>query len=375
MLSYLLITYLLSGIGWLLYKLFVKHQVAPKWQKASLVGIIVLSLSLPFAIDNSIDTVSAETTTPTNPPTVTHTHHKLPETAFIEYCPEEEELDLCYEIAIHEEHFCNCVPVVRENILQYKEKPGYDIILTYREKAKKGAAAIAGFILLLLSFKIAYLLYLVVTSRKEKLVLQQQTFTILYPSKKLSVGSFQLWQQYIIWQKEMEQLDEAEKKAILWHEISHLHQKDTFLKIGLHLIQMLWALNPIYYLLHREFESLSEFIADEYAVVQTGNAKLYATLLVKMKRYQKLALANHFKTHQLKTRVEYLIQRKKRSQKTPRLVLFSLLVAASLSLTTYFAVPYINDQIDKVEVYQTLSQEKQTSGRSLFCKNCLMENL
>ncbi len=364
--SYILDTYLLSMVGALLYCLFIRNQLPPLYQKITLFSIIALSLLCPPIVDSLSSQELSK---------ASFHEHAIDETVYSNYCPPEAELFVCYQKAQADENFCDCTTLDMSNILVYEPNPTYDVVLSYEERATPFIWGVAGLVFLLLLAKIGYLLRVIAISRQEILDVDGQKYTLLHPSKPLAVGSFQLWKKYIIWQKELDELDEAERKAVLWHEISHLEQKDTWLKIGLHITQFIWVLNPIYYFILKELDQINEYVADEFAAAKLGNKKLYASLLVKMKRAQQLALVHHFNTTHsslLKVRVQRLIQKQHR-RKAIFLIPFMALLFTCFAFTTYYSLPVIHQQLDKIEVYQTLSEENQATGKPMFCKNCLIE--
>ncbi|MGB1205050.1 MAG: M56 family metallopeptidase [Chitinophagales bacterium] len=365
MISYIILTYLLSIIGTIFYCLLLRKKWSARQQKGIIIGIVCLSLSIPFVIDGlqSSSTPARET--------CLH-NHEIPEMVISQYCPANGELEMCYELAIHQTNFCECEAVEKANLLMYKEYPIYDFLITHQSKVDLFFLIGIGTMLVILLIRLTYLLFLIVSSQRKKVVFDGETYTILYPKKKIAVCSFKLWHNYILWQEDMEQLNEPEQQAIIWHEISHLQQRDTWLKIGFNLMQSIWWLNPVYYFFAKELERISEHIADELAVQKLGSTKLYASLLVKMKRRRNVPLAHAFNNSQLKIRVEYLLQKKSmRQKKFASLAGFFMLISLVLCSTTFYTMPSISKTMDDIRFYETLSKEYQNTGKSVFCKNCL----
>ena len=338
------------------------------FRKYFLLAMAMLCLALPFAIERMVhDDAHA----------CLH-EHNIPEIVLEQYCPPEGELEMCFVMAQEQNDFCQCEEVARENLLLYKSNRFYDSLLGAQIPIGWIMFVIIGGVLVALLIKISYLIYLVQISRKGKLQMGGKSYTILYPQKPMSVGSFRLLNPYIIWQNDMDKLSREERDAILWHEISHLRQRDTLLKVVLHFLQTVWLLNPAFYLLRSELHRLSEHIADEYALAQSGsNAKRYAALLVKMKRTQLQAapaLAYRFGagTGELKSRVLHLLNRPKEITKSGMLFLLLLLFIGS-SFTAYYSLPAINEQLDDLKMYEKLAEENRKSGKDMFCKHCLLE--
>ena len=145
------------------------------------------------------------------------------------------------------------------------------------------------------------------------------------------------------------------------------------------LLQLVWWMNPVFYFFNKELDQLNEFLADEFAVQKVGNTQFYASLLVKMKRYQNLAMVHHFKSnrpHPLKLRVLHLLnQNQVKTSFKQVMTFFFACIISLLSLTAYFAIPSIDEQMDKIVVYEELLMQQQISGKSIFCKNCLLKKL
>lgn len=415
MVSYIILTYLLSIVGGSIYHFWLRPYLMPSYQKMVLWSIIVGSFATPIGIDywtsgklstdqwslplgevSKNDTIAINAVKPIGIDSASYVGITYP--SFLryscdvpvfcesptsceplispdiinEYCPEDHELTICYEEALQDQNFCSCKVVTMDNLLKYKPKPTYELIVA-SEPRMASVAWIAIFLIMgILGLKIMYLVFVIATSRREKWEIGGEWYTILFPNKALAVGSFQLGQSYIIWQQEMNHLAESEQKAIMWHEISHLKQKDTLFKILLHIAQTCWWLNPVYYYFARELDRISEYIADEFAVAKLGSAKLYASLLVKMKRQQKLALAHHFKTSLLKIRVKRLLKNENRYGLMVALPALVIIGVGFVALT-HTCLPIIDKQLEKIEVHEKLWVESNISGKPLFCKHCLFE--
>ncbi len=370
--QYILVTYLLSLIGVGLYRLFNRGGLSALLQKRFLLGIIALSLSLPFVIDKLSSNFKGTTYQP-----CLH-EHPIPDVLLTQYCPESgTEMQMCIEIAQKSEHFCSCPKVSQENLLLYKANPTYDFLLKHEAHAKWVLLLSVLLVLSLLLLRILYLVNIVRISAQETVSINGKPYTLLYPKdKSKAVCSFRLHKSYIVWQRNLDFLPEAERQAVLWHEVSHLEQKDTWFKTLLHLLQGIWLFNPAYYFLMREVDRINEFIADEFAVTQVGSVQQYATLLLKLKTRHQLPLAHSFankKTSQLKKRVQYLLQPRRQSFILQGViaVVFTLIVSIALSSTAYYTMPNISKQVDKLKLYEHLLKENRQTGKSVFCKNCI----
>ena len=370
MLSYLILTYILCLIGGVLYWGLVRERMSSYNQKTVLLSVFGLSLLMPlFFIQSTAFFLSPQKAQE-------EAIYILEESVFIDFCPVGEVLEACYQQAVTSEQFCACDEIEKDNILMYQSSSFYDFLVWQQTAFWKILVAAAVLIFMVILANIVYLLFLIRNSRQESDELNGRKFTILYPNRPLSVGSFQLWNRYIIWQKELYDLEKEEKEAILWHELSHIYQKDTWIKILVNLFQAIWFLHPMYYLLRQDLERLSEYIADEWAVFQLGDARQYAALLLKMKTQQQSTdYIQPFNNGQLfKQRIKHILSNPK-SYRPSLNILNITFLATAFALISYYSLPVIDNQINKLQVYQTLSAHNHESGRTTFCKKCLQEEL
>jgi len=375
MLSYIILTYILSIGGGLAYWLFLRRKISSSNQKSSLLSIVLLSLIVPLFFIQS--TAITPKLLQEEKSIVQKDFYILEESVFIDFCPVGEVLETCYQQAITSDDFCHCENIQKENLLYYQEKPFYNF-LTWQETAFWKILAFAGLgIFLTLLANVLYLNRLILKSRKEKRILSGQSYTILYPSKPLSVASFRLLDSYIIWQDEMDFLTKEEQDAILFHEISHIKQFYTWIKIVLNVLNMLWIVNPVYYLIKEDIDRLNEHIADEFAVKKVGNAKAYASLLFKMKTAQQASLTQGFKNHSsfFKERIKHILSDKPQKDRLLLNIVNIAFIILCFVITSQKTYPLIDKQIDKLKIYQKLSKHNIETGKTTFCKLCLQEEL
>ncbi len=363
MLSYILFTYLLLFLGGGLYYFLIRNSQLPfQHQRLMLLSIMGMSLVLPFITKYHLL------------PEIVHTEPVqssmvLMEEVYSEFCPSDAEINTCYEEALTAAEFCECTEIAKENIVAYKADWTYELVIVNETWFLKGCLLAALLIFMILMAKILYLVYIVRISRREQMELEGIRFVALRNDKQLSVASFQLLDKYVIWQNEMDFLQEQELKAVLWHEVAHIQQKDTWVKILVESLQALWFLNPAFYFFKRELDKLAEFIADEYAVVRNGSSKFYANVLINMKRYQSIALAQHLKKSLFRERIELIIGEPKK-KKPLRIIPAMIMISCCLIWTSTVGFPILENQLLKVEFYETLSKASADKHRHLFCKNC-----
>lgn len=157
MINYIVATYLLSIIGGISYWLLSRKHLSPKFCKLTIYLIIILSLTLPLLVSKNLSYFS-------------------------------------YTIPVAMGNCSNgvCSTSVFRNITFF------DLLINYNKPIIYGTLTIAGLILLLLVFRVGYLLFLIRTSKVEQTEIEGKQYHILYSKRKLSVGSFRFFKKYII---------------------------------------------------------------------------------------------------------------------------------------------------------------------------------
>lgn len=358
-LLYLLFSVLLSGVGFLLYHFWLKKQGSIWQRKYFIYTIIAISLIMPIFL---LETVPLfETNVP-------HTNVEFHNEPIVDA-----KLLACYARVSTQEGFCHCERLQQINLVKYKSNAFYDTWLQLQMPFLWGWLAIAGVLFLFLVGKIFRLIQFVQRYPKEHRLINEKSYYLLSTVDHPVAASFCLWNGYILWHPKLNLLSPIEQAAILQHEVAHINHRDTFELIGLGLLKMVWFMNPVFYWIKQELELLNEYLADAYAVKQTGNVKLYATLLIKLKEQQKLMLAYGFNQSPLRSRILTLF--KKQPPKRHLFLPFLFTICISMALTGFSAAPYLNQKCGNFEEYCYLKNEYQASGKSLFCRNCLYEDL
>jgi len=362
MLQYLFLTYLLSLIGWLIYKIFWSGSAHHRMRKILIQTTLISSLLIPLLVISWMNySISLQP--------------KVQEQHFLEvcntFCPSEESLEICYIEAVQTIDFCNCVNVSKDNILVYESNSYYDFMISGQSILFRVGGLLALGLLTLLFLRIIYLLYIIRISKKKIMEVDGIEVVILENDKSLGVGAFRLHMNYIIWQSEMDELNDLEQQSILLHELSHIKQHDTWWRILLNLLQIIWILNPFYYLWKSELDKLSEFIADEYAILKTGHRKMYASLLIKLKRHQSMALASTFNSNFFQKRIENILEFTNSDKRSvaPK----AILLVAFLAISTVFSAETISSSFERMEIYQNLDHQHSSTGQSIFCKECHLD--
>jgi beta-lactamase regulating signal transducer with metallopeptidase domain len=157
----------------------------------------------------------------------------------------------------------------------------------------------------------------------------------------------------------------------LLHEYSHLRQRNSWEKLFLAILQLIWWLNPAFYFISKELELLSEYTADAYAVAHTGTRKLYASLLLRMKTSETFAPLQFFQGSRLRRRIEHVLK----VHPAPRMPW-----AAAIALWVVLMLPgellakrIVQKQLQDIEVYEFLTACNQETGQMQFCRKCTYE--
>lgn len=369
MLVFIVISYLLSAVGYVAYCCFFKNKVAHNVQKYILYFVIAACFVAPFGAYYYLNWQAPQ-----------QVQTSFVEETFVEvcdnFCPSEEEISHCYDIAMTTDDFCNCAQVTQESLVVYHSNKYYDFVMYSSNNLKNTFFAAALLLLVLLLFKIIALNYVVSKSKRKAIIVDDEAYTLLQPSINLPVASFRLLNKYIIWEEDLNLLTKKEQLAILHHEIAHIKNYDTWWKIVEHLLFTVWLLNPVFYFIKKDFLRLTEFLADEYAVEKTGSPKLYANLLLKLKQRNNLALANAYRATTgkklLKARIYNILQQP--IQKKYNISVGVVAMAAVYFIISLGTFSFVQNEVQKLEVYETLSNHHFTTGNTVFCKHCLSKN-
>ncbi len=342
--------------------------MSSKNQKRALLVTLGLCLIIPFlSIPGEAFHFRADSNLPPSDREIMNASEEM----FItDFCPTGDVLEVCYQTAITTVDFCNCQEIQKSNLLFFEANPTYNFLIWQKGAVWRFLGIAAILLFLLFAINIAYLNYLIATSQKSTLEINGEKVTLLRSNKMRAVASFYLINKYIIWQNEMNDLEASERQAILWHELAHIKNRDTWIKLLLNFTQLIWLVNPVFYLLKREMERLSEFVADEFAVEAYGNPRAYAELLFKMKT-QSLppAISSAFTGNLLKERIKHLVQPQQAAHPAFSFIRVAFM-ASLLVVCSYSILPQINYQLGKLEVYQDLLEQHESNGGIVFCKHC-----
>ena len=131
--------------------------------------------------------------------------------------------------------------------------------------------AISILFILLLSYKIKWIYAIKQRATKRKM----KGFTFIETDVKQAPFSFL---NNLFWKQGLSIQDENGKK-IFRHELTHITQKHSYDKLFTQTVLCIFWMNPIYWLVLRELNTIHEFIADE-ACIKDGDAASFASMLL-----------------------------------------------------------------------------------------------
>ena len=186
-------------------------------------------------------------------------------------------------------------------------------------------------------YSLFHMLRLLHGGRQEKL---EKGITLIIHDKNIAPFS---WMKYVV----ISEKDLQENgKEILIHEMAHVHNRHSIdLLISDICIIFQWF-NPTSWLLKQELQNIHEYEADETVIRQGVNAKQYQLLLIKKAVGTRLySMANSFNHSKLKKRITMML--KEKSSPWARMKYLYVLPVAAITLTA-FAHPEISNELNEI---------------------------
>ena len=166
------------------------------------------------------------------------------------------------------------------------------------------------------------------------------------------------WMGYIvISRKDLEE----NGREILIHELAHIHNRHSWDLLVADVCIFFQWFNPASWLLKQELQNIHEFEADETVIKEGVDAKQYQLLLIKKAVGTRLySMANSFNHSKLKKRITMML--KEKSNPWARLKYLYVLPLAAIAVTA-FARPEISEKMEeisavKVNALAEIVQEK-----------------
>ncbi len=266
------------------------------------------------------------------------------------------------------QEFCHCETPHAGDVIMYQTSRIYDFLLR-NQTILLCLLTGTGFLLMLRMFtQLGMLMRKVKRFGAETMEIEGKRVRIVRNLPGLSAASLRLFGQYIFWNDQLDMLKIEEQRAVLLHEYSHLKQRNTYEKIFMAVLQIFWWVNPAFYIISKEMDLLSEFVADAYAVKRLPARKHYAGLLLRLKTGEAFAPLQFFKGSKLKMRVEYILSPEKSSKMhlAPALLLWVVLMLPG----EFVAKSIVKEQLRDIEVYEFLTERNHQTGQKEFCRKC-----
>ena len=151
------------------------------------------------------------------------------------------------------------------------------------------------------------------------------------------------WMGYIvISRKDLEE----NGREILIHELAHIHNRHSWDLLVADVCIFFQWFNPASWLLKQELQNIHEFEADEMVIKEGVDAKLYQLLLIKKAVGTRLySMANSFNHSKLKKRITMML--KEKSNPWARLKYLYVLPLAAIAVTA-FARPEISEKMEEI---------------------------
>ena len=151
------------------------------------------------------------------------------------------------------------------------------------------------------------------------------------------------WMGYIvISRKDLEE----NGREILIHELAHIHNRHSWDLLVADVCIFFQWFNPASWLLKQELQNIHEFEADEMVIKEGVDAKQYQLLLIKKAVGTRLySMANSFNHSKLKKRITMML--KEKSNPWARLKYLYVLPLAAIAVTA-FARPEISKPLDEI---------------------------
>ncbi|MEM7371133.1 MAG: M56 family metallopeptidase [Bacteroidota bacterium] len=348
MISYIITSSLLVIPTWLVYIFLVRNRTSLRRQKTYLYVAVIGSLSFPLLVSPSTE-ISLFGPSASNIEAIGFGHQ-------IDHASLQ--------------NYCRCENPNYAHRIRYRANGWYNFLFKHKIWFTYAILLAMGGVGLTFVLQLLYLHRLVRSSHKESINIDGQNCVLLHTGKSHSVGAFRLGKSYIVWQDELAELTTQERLAIFRHELSHLKQFNTLEKAALRLLQCLWLINPVFYVLRKELNLLSEFLADESGASALAKKQSYAHLLVHLQSLNNIPLVMHFQHSQLRKRIERLIYPPAPS----RLPVWQMAVGAIFAFQYFCASPLaarVSSTLNTLQTYEVISQKIAPDAReAVYCTDC-----
>ena len=150
---------------------------------------------------------------------------------------------------------------------------------------------------LLLLLTICYKIFKIYQIKKQSQITKLDGFDLMHTDEDSAPFSFL---DNLFWKRSIS-IDDEGGKQIFKHELTHIQQKHTWDRLFTQLFCSIFWINPFYWLIQKELETIHEFIADEAAVANHD-----------VESFAKMLLQAHYGNHFFETKHSFFYSSIKR---------------------------------------------------------------
>ncbi|WP_394707666.1 M56 family metallopeptidase [uncultured Bacteroides sp.] len=185
------------------------------------------------------------------------------------------------------------------------------------------------------------LIRLFMLQRKARQVMLSDKIILLVHTKEISPFS---WMNYIFISED--DLNSESSREILIHEEAHIRNYHSWDLLVTEICACFQWFNPAAWLIKQELQNIHEYEADETVINQGVDAKQYQLLLIKKAVGTRLySMANSFNHSKLKKRITMML--KEKSNPWARLKSLYVLPVAAIAITA-FASPEVSNELNDI---------------------------
>jgi N-acetylmuramoyl-L-alanine amidase len=155
--------------------------------------------------------------------------------------------------------------------------------------------------------------------------------------------------RWLFWDRSID-LQSTKGQQVFRHELFHIQQKHSADILFLEIVSVIFWINPFFHLMRREIRTIHEFLADRHAS-QGDNKWEYAELLLMQALNTRQLLTSPFFHNQIKRRIAMITTSKKPSYQYLRKI---LVLPVALLVTALFAFTYKSREMPPVIVAEKM---------------------
>ncbi len=184
--------------------------------------------------------------------------------------------------------------------------------------------------------KLALGIYRIWRTYKRGNITAIQNVKVIITKEEEAPFSFFKW---LFWRKNINS-ESTEGRNILKHELAHIEQKHSYDKIWIELVLIVFWMNPMFWLIRKELNTIHEFLADDKSIQKQDGAAFAAMLLTAINNYPTHAIGNSFFNNQIKRRL-FMITTSKQTKYSYIRRLSGLIVMTVLGFSLMLSIQYV----------------------------------